>query len=246
MKSPTTEIDGLPVLEYLTTPPPTSWSKSLRTPIYQLDAYLDLRERHSRQEGIDFDREAYVAGIDWPTDTEATPQSPKRIKVPIDTTDPCKVYMKLTYRRDKTIKVELLSDLCDLHERYYAKGMAPPFGKILRAYRRHGYSKADLAECSRRHKINETSRKEYADKLISRVFPEKKPSAKKKEKVVVVKKQNNDIDSEIDEVASNEDSDDDSWENDDDHAFDMEMDEDTEENVDDGSGAEDELYVDDM
>lgn len=221
----------MPILEYLTTPTPTSWSKPLRTPIYQLQAYLDLRERH---EGASFDREAYLATIDWPaTPSEASTSSSraKKIKVPIDTDDPCKVYLKLTHRRDKTIKVELLSDLWDLHLNYYSKSRCPPIQKVVRAYRRHGYEKELLDEILRRQKSNETARKEYVEGLISRVFPEKtKPSAKKKEKEKVKRVDDEDVLS-GDDVSDDDSDTNDTWD-DDDNAFDMEIDDDADVDVD--------------
>lgn len=236
-----TTIEGLPLLEYLTKPPPTSWSEPVRTPIYQLEAYLDLRERHSREHGLEFDRDAYVASISWPEEKPRETVKEKKVKTPIDVTDPCKVYVQISYRRDKSVKVELLTGLLDLYQQYYSKGQQPPFAKVLRVYRKHGYGKEILDEYARRHEINRTTRSETAEKLIARVFPDKKPGVKKKVSQQEVSAANDEC-SELGDESDESDGED-TWEDDEDNAFDMEIDDNDEDAVDE-DGIDDEPQED--
>jgi len=220
-----THIDGLPILEYLTKKWETKTSEYVRMPIYQLDAYLDLRERYDRQLGIEFDRAAYVQSL-------APLAVPEEKGAPVEPHTPVKrfdwVYMRLRYTDSGRVRVKLLSKMFTIYEKYYARGQRPPSDALIDAYKEHGYTKEFLRNTIQKIDYNSGPRKALFGRAIARVFPEpkaKKKTPKKKKEEPVAPPSDNNIEEMFDNVTD-DDEDENEDDEDDDGAFDMEEDED--------------------
>ena len=232
-----THIDGLPILEYLTTKWETKTSEYVRMPIYQLDAYLDLRERYDRQLGIEFDRAAYVQSL-APLAVPEKKKPERQPHTPVSMFD--KVYVRIRYT-ETGVCVKLLSKMFTIYEKYYTRGKQPPIDELVDAYKEHGYGEKFLLNVIKADTYNRDQRSNLFGRTIARLFPEPKKAKKKSTKAAKVVVE--DSDSEIMSDAAS--TDDDDTDADDEGAFDMEYGEEDEPETNENEEEGEEEFIDD-
>ena len=206
-------------------------------PIYQLEAYLDLRERYDRQLGIEFDRAAYVQSLA----PLAVPEKKKRERqphTPVSMFD--KVYVRIRYT-ETGVCVKLLSKMFTIYEKYYTRGKQPPIDELVDAYKEHGYGEKFLLNVIKADTYNRGQRSNLFGRTIARLFPEPKKAKKKIAKAAKVVVEESD--SEIMSDASS--TDDDDTDADDEGAFDMEYGEEDEPETNENEEEGEEEFIDD-
>jgi len=165
-------------LSDITDPPPTTSNESgkrLRQPVYQHEVYLAALEKNYKECGVPFDR------ADFEPITQSRAPSPERADVfespPMD-----RIYLKLRCTKNR-VHVKIDTSLYDLHEKYYARGKAPPFRSLAAAYKSMGFPKSYIESLERgRHRAKEIFQN---PKLLKLLETKKKPSKKAKKEVEV-------------------------------------------------------------
>lgn len=169
-------------LSDITDPPPTTSNESgkrLRQPVYQHEVYLAALEKNYKECGVPFDR------ADFEPITQSRAPSPERTDVfespPMD-----RIYLKLRCTKNR-VHVKIDTSLYDLHQKYYARGKAPPFRSLAAAYKSMGFPKSYIERLERgKHRAKEIFQNPKLLKLLE-TPKKKKPSKKaKKEEVVAV------------------------------------------------------------
>jgi len=93
-----------------------------------------------------------------------------------------RIYLKLRCTKNR-VHVKIDTSLYDLHEKYYARGKAPPFRSLAAAYKSMGFPKSYIESLERgRHRAKEIFQN---PKLLKLLETKKKPSKKAKKEVEV-------------------------------------------------------------
>ena len=93
--------------------------------------------------------------------------------------------MTLKVLKSGIVRVKLNSAIADMYNKYYARGIKPPFKAVLQAYKSHGFSKEFLEKI----KMKNEKQKLFAakvEKILEKIFdkePVKKPKKEKKKPV---------------------------------------------------------------
>lgn len=201
-----------------------------RQPVYMKDAYVSLLRRHYRECGL--------PEPDWiddiPESNQEVQRSPPDLEPKIRFSDG--VVVTLTPDEDAgEVRMHASGAMMDLYTSTYARGQPPSIESLVRTYKHLGYSDKYLMDMLKKHdKHVERIKKVDLDKIFKADSGSKTKRAKKKDEVVV-----EELDDEIEEDAD-DDEDEDEEETPAEEAFDMEMDEDDETELQDG---EDEEYL---
>ena len=163
-------------LSDITDPPPTTSNESgkrLRQPVYQHEVYLAALEKNYKECGVPFDR------ADFEPITQSRAPSPERTDVfespPMD-----RIYLKLRCTKTR-VHVKIDTSLYDLHQKYYARGKAPPFRSLAAAYKSMGFPKSYIERLERgKHRAKEIFQNPKLLKLLE--TPKKKKPSKKAKK----------------------------------------------------------------
>lgn len=211
-------------LHKLVKPGPTQFYEPLKTPIYQKEAYLKLMERNCKDRGIEF------IPPDIP-DSVVEVYETKESFNPVDDWD--KIYVKLKYKKNKTVGVKLVTSFQDIYNKYCVNSKTPPIKTVVSAYKAMGYPEEFTDNLFKNH----TKKMTLAPKIFKRVDlvlnkePVKKPKKKKEEPPP-----------QEEEIVEENEADDDNENNDDpvddDGGMDIEVDQDDEDVV------EEEYYSD--
>lgn len=202
---------GAELLEYLTNPPPTSWSDHVRLPVYRQDDYLRLLRKDFEDKGLEFDEAKFRVKCD-PPEIQKFEEKEKVLK-PFG-----QIYLDLTYTKTK-VKVKINYALYNIHEKYYSVGKAPPLKTLIQALKTVGHSDEFLKKIIKGDDENKVFGKKIWKYLEAKLFKDEK-----KKKVKVKKKQPKE---EEDEEAVEDDDDAETDVSDgEEDAFDMEMDDD--------------------
>ncbi len=211
-------------LSDITDPPPTTSNESgkrLRQPVYQHEVYLAALEKNYKECGVPFDR------ADFEPITQSRAPSPERTDVfespPMD-----RIYLKLRCTKNR-VHVKIDTSLYDLHQKYYARGKAPPFRSLAAAYKSMGFPKSYIESLERgKQRAKEIFQNPKLLKLLE--TPKKKPSKKaKKEEVVAVTTHHEDDDA----VVSDSEASDSETPSEDDEGYDVTRDDEETLDVDD-------------
>lgn len=163
-------------LSDITDPPPTTSNESgkrLRQPVYQHEVYLAALEKNYKECGVPFDR------ADFEPITQSRAPSPERTDVfespPMD-----RIYLKLRCTKTR-VHVKIDTSLYDLHQKYYARGKAPPFRSLAAAYKSMGFPKSYIESLERgKQRAKEIFQNPKLLKLLE--TPKKKKPSKKAKK----------------------------------------------------------------
>ena len=163
-------------LSDITDPPPTTSNESgkrLRQPVYQHEVYLAALEKNYKECGVPFDR------ADFEPITQSRAPSPERTDVfespPMD-----RIYLKLRCTKNR-VHVKIDTSLYDLHQKYYARGKAPPFRSLAAAYKSMGFPKSYIESLERgKQRAKEIFQNPKLLKLLE--TPKKKKPSKKAKK----------------------------------------------------------------
>jgi hypothetical protein len=163
-----------------------------KRPVYQQDIYLKaLKENNKRLE---------IPYIE-PQLPESTPyQEPTRSNEP-ELVYGDRVGVTLRILKNGIVRVKVSGAIATMYEKYYRRGVQPPFKMVLQAYKSHGFSPQFLEKIKKSHE----RKVEFAKKvpgIIAKIF-EKEPVKKiKKKKVEEVKEE--EIDDEPEAEAEEE------------------------------------------
>lgn len=147
----------------------------VKQPVYQQENYLKLLEKHYKDVGVPFkkpDLPIYVS-----------PPKPEVKKEP-ELGPPDRVYLKLRYLKNGTVRVKLDTSFIMLYERYYKKHKLPPFKSVVAAYKSFGFSEAFLERIkktySKRSEVQKRFEKMY-ESIFNKETVKKGKNKKKKE-----------------------------------------------------------------
>jgi len=148
-----------------------------KRPVYHRDIYLKALEENNKRLGI-----PYVE----PQIPHATPyKEPTRMNEP-ELIYSDRVGITLRILKNGTVRVKVSGAIATMNEKYYRRGVQPPFKVVLQAYKSHGFSPQFLEKIKKSHE----RKVEFAKKvpgIIAKIF-EKEPVKKiKKKKVEEVK-----------------------------------------------------------
>jgi len=148
-----------------------------KRPVYQQDIYLKALKENNKRLGI-----PYIE----PQLPEPTPyQEPTRSNEP-ELVSGDRVGVTLRILKNGIVRVKVSGAIATMYEKYYRRGVQPPFKMVLQAYKSHGFSPQFLEKIKKSHE----RKVEFAKKvpgIIAKIF-EKEPVKKiKKKKVEEVK-----------------------------------------------------------
>lgn len=126
-------------------PKPTSFYKHENAPIYQKEVYLALLKKNCEVLGI-----PYVEP-DIP-DADVKVYNVSKTYNPVDDLD--KVYMKIKYMKNGTVKIKFITAFADLYNKYYSHAKKPPIKTLLNAYKLMGFSQEFIEEIQKKHTKN--------------------------------------------------------------------------------------------
>lgn len=164
--------EGTFLYDIITQKPTTQFVFNKR-PVYQQDIYLNALKENNKRLGI-----PYVE----PHLPQATPyQVPQHVKEP-ELTYGDRIQVNLRVLKNGVVRVKVNCAIAMMYDKYYHRGVQPPFKVILQAYKSHGFSPQFLEKIKKSHE----RKLAFAKKLpviYEKIF-EKEPVKKIKKKKV--------------------------------------------------------------
>ena len=152
---------------------PTAQFAFHKRPVYQQDIYVKALKENNKRLGI-----PYVE----PQLPQATPyQEPTRMIEPeLEFGD--RVGVTLRILKNGTIRVKVSGAIATMYEKYYRRGVQPPFKTVLQAYKSHGFSPEFLEKIKKSNERKQVFAKKVPG-ILTKIF-EKEPVKKIKKKKV--------------------------------------------------------------
>ena len=163
------------VLHGIITPCDTKYFNCVRGPVYKQDDYLKGLEKNNKEMGIPYKDPQLPEYVHVPP--------VERVKEP-ELTFVDRVYMKMRFLKNGTVRIKLDPSFAILYEKYYSKGKIPPQKSIIQAYKSMGFS-SEFQEKIKKGFLKNVEQQKRSEKVINSVFnkePVKKPKTKKKKK----------------------------------------------------------------
>lgn len=113
-------------LHDIITPKKTVFQEHIKAPIYQKEVYLALLKKNCESLGI-----PYIEPVIPDALIEAKHNS--SFHNPIDYID--KIYMKIKYMKNGTVKIKFITAFMDMHNKYYKNAKKPPIKTLINAYK---------------------------------------------------------------------------------------------------------------
>lgn len=154
----------------------TKFYERVKQPVYQQENYLKALKKNYEDCGLTF-KDPELPQYVEPVRHKPNPE-PELIYGD-------RVQMTLKVLKSGIVRVKLNSAIADMYNKYYARGIKPPFKAVVQAYKSHGFSKEFLEKI----KMKNEKQKLFAakvEKILEKIFdkePVKKPKKEKKKPV---------------------------------------------------------------
>ena len=144
-----------------------------KRPVYQQDIYLKALKENNKRLGI-----PYIE----PQLPESTPyQEPTRSNEP-ELVYGDRVGVTLRILKNGIVRVKVSGAIATMYEKYYRRGVQPPFKTVLQAYKSHGFSPGFLEKIKKSNEKKQVFAKKVPG-ILAKIF-EKEPVKKVKKKKV--------------------------------------------------------------
>lgn len=142
-----------------------------RAPIYKKEDYLKMLKKNNTELGI-----PYVEP-DLPDAPECSPpETPNEPKLEYGD----RVGVSLKILKSGIVRVKVSAAIATMYDKYYSRGVQPPFKTVLQAYKSHGFSPQFLERIKKSHEKKMVFAKKVP-KIFEKIF-EKEPVKKIKKK----------------------------------------------------------------
>ena len=152
---------------------PTEHFTFHKRPVYNQESYLRALEENNKRLGIPYTK------LQLP---EATPY-----RAPLESNEPVLIYgdriqVNIRVLKSGVVRVKVNCAIAMMYEKYYRRGLQPPFKTVLQAYKSHGFSPEFLEKIKKSNERKQVFAKKVPG-ILAKIF-EKEPVKKIKKKKV--------------------------------------------------------------
>ena len=169
-----------------------------KRPVYNQESYLRALEENNKRLGIPYTE------LQLP---EATPY-----RAPLESNEPVLIYgdriqVNIRVLKSGVVRVKVNCAIAMMYEKYYRRGLQPPFKTVLQAYKSHGFSPQFLEKIKKSHERKMVYAKKVPG-ILEKIFEKEAIKKAKKEKEKEKEKQREDEDGvpPLDDVEDDDDT----------------------------------------
>ena len=179
-------------------PKPPRFYKHERAPVYQKEVYLALLKKNCENLGIPYTEP------DIPN-AEVNTYTVSKKDVPLNSLD--KIYMKIRYMKNGTVKIKIITAFADMYNKYYSQGKKPPIKTLINAYKLMGFPSEFTEEIQKKHMKNLKMSSIIFKKVEALLTKEPVKKTKSKKSKTVEKEPLPDVTDDQDDILNEDDND---------------------------------------